>query len=82
VRTLRQFLSVIVLTLMLVTAANAGDMHTTIATPPGSTIATTDGDIHTMRAGDISTMGADAAAADDSLTSAALSLLRSVLSLF
>ncbi len=69
-RTLRHFLSVTVLTLMLVTAAHAGDMHTTI-TPPDGASATTEGDIHTGRAGDISTMG----------TVVALSLVQSVLSL-
>lgn len=81
-RTLRQFLSVIVLTLMLVTAAYAGDMHTTITPPPSGTSATTEGDIHTGVAGEITTGNADAEAAGGSVADAAMALIQSVLSLF
>jgi hypothetical protein len=75
-RTLRIFFAASVLTLTLCLPTFAGDISTTIASPPSNT----DGDIHTMRTGEITTGNADAA--DDSLTDAALSLLRSVLSLF
>ena len=81
-KTLRHFLSVIVLTLMLVTAAHAGDMHTTITTPPGGASVTTEGDITTGVNGEITTGNADAAVAGGSLTDAAAALIQSVLSLF
>jgi hypothetical protein len=77
-RTLRLLFAVSVLTLTFCLPTFAGDISTTIATPP----ANTDGDIHTMRAGDITTMGADTEAAGGSVTGAALSLIQSVLSLF
>jgi hypothetical protein len=68
------------LSLVLAASANAGTIHTTIATPPGDTSATTEGDIHTGVAGEITTMNADAVGS--SVTEAALSLIESVLSLF
>jgi hypothetical protein len=83
-RPLRHFFTVIVLTLMLATAAYAGDMHTTITPPPlpGGTSATTGGDMTTGVAGDITTGNADAEAAGGSVTAAAVALIQSVLSLF
>jgi hypothetical protein len=77
-RTLRIFFAASVLTLTLCLPTFAGDISTTIASPPPNT----DGDIHTMRTGDITTGNADADAVSDSVTGAALSLIQSVLSLF
>ena len=70
-----------VFTLALSLSVLAGDIHTG-APQPEATPITTQGDIHTMVNGVISTPGPEAEAAGDSVTDAALSLLRSVLSLF
>lgn len=78
-KTLRRICAATMLSLVITASANAGDIHTTIATPPDGTSSTTEGDIHTTRAGEITTMNADAAAG--SVTEAALSLIQSVLSL-
>lgn len=78
----RRYFGVIVLTLMLATPMFAGDIHTMNPSPPPSAPTTTEGDMHTGVAGDITTGNADAEAAGDSVTEAALSLIQSVLSLF
>jgi hypothetical protein len=79
-KALRQFFVASVLILTLSLSAFAGDMTTGVASPQPTPAR--QGDIHTTRAGDISTMNADADAADDSLTDAALALIESLLSLF
>jgi hypothetical protein len=80
-KTVRHTFTVSVLVLMLSLSTLAGDMHTG-APQPEATPITAQGDIHTMVNGVISTPGPEAEAAGDSVTDAALSLLRSVLSLF
>ena len=82
-KALRQFFVASVLVLTLSLSAFAGDMTTGVTSPqPTSTLPTTQGEITTGVAGEITTMDTEAAAAGDSVTDAALSLLRSVLSLF
>ncbi len=77
-RILRQLFAITVLTLTLCLPTLAGDISTMGAPPP----ANTDGDIHTGVPGDITTGNADAEAAGDSVTDAAVALIQSVLSVF
>ena len=77
---LRKLCAASVLTVVFTTPAFAGVISTTVAqpdSPPASQ--TTEGD---MTTGVISTPNAESVTAGDSVTDAALSLLRSVMSLF
>lgn len=77
----RRIAGAAVFTLVLSLSAFAGDIHTG-APQPEPTPIRAQGDMHTTRAGDITTMNADAEAAGDSVTAAALALIESLMSLF
>lgn len=82
-KTTRQFCVGVVLTLMFAIPTLAGDIHTmATASEPATASVTTQGQMDTGVAGDISTGISDEAAADESLTNVAYSLLQGVLSLF
>lgn len=79
---LRQLCVALTLTLALSVAADAGEIHTTVAPPPPAPAATTaDGQIETPVAGQEET-GSSEATASDSAANIALNLLQSVLALF
>ena len=82
-KTLRRICVASVFTLALTIPAIAGDIETTVTSPPPSNAqtATTNGEISTGVTGQAGT-GSSEATATDSATEAALNLLHSVLSLF
>ena len=80
-KTLHQLFAAIVLTLMIAISSSAGNMHTTVPTPPpASEPAMMEGEMTTGIVGTIHT-GDSEAAAEDILAEGALSLLQGVLSL-
>jgi hypothetical protein len=78
---MRLLFSASVLASVLSISAFAGNMHTGIAPEPDPTPETTQGVISTPVAGDISTPSSQEAAAGDSVVTAVLGLVESVLSL-
>ena len=82
-KTLRRLFVASAFTLALTIPVLAGDIETTVTSPPPSQAqaTTTDGKISTTVAGQAET-GSSEATATDSATEAALNLLQSVLSLF
>ena len=82
-RTLRRLFVALVFTLAFTVPALAGEIDTTVTSPPpqSAQTATTDGDIQTGITGQAGT-GSSETTATDSATETALNLLQSVLSLF
>ncbi len=82
-KTLRRLCFAVTFTFALAIPALAGEIQTTITSPPpqSAQAATTDGEIQTTVAGQAGT-GSSEATATDSATETALNLLQSVLSLF
>lgn len=82
-KNLRRLFCAVVFTLALTIPAFAGDMQTTVTSPPPAQpqMATLNGDIQTGVTGQAETDSSEATAAD-SATEIALNLLQSVLALF
>jgi hypothetical protein len=83
-KTLRRLFVAVAFTFALAMPVLAGEIQTTVTSPPPSQsaqTATTDGEIDTTVAGQAGT-GSSEATATDSATETALNLLQSVLSLF
>ncbi len=82
-KNLRRLFCAVVFTLALTIPAFAGDMQTTVTSPPPAQpqTATLDGDMQTGLTGQAETGSGEATAAD-SATEIALNLLQSVLALF